>query len=175
MQRDEPWVRLPPTYQRVKAWLEEGASAEEIALLALQGPQAARILQPLTSVDLSTIKYYHFAVGTVAGIPDIIVSRTGYTGEDGFELYFDNANATHIWNARRSPSMRAISAVQSQRACPYWRFVIPARRSASLGIGSPCSIRRSAIRFAVASASPMWSNELGPVRVLTAVRRTVEL
>ena len=76
-----------------------GDISDEIALLALQGPQAARILQPLTSVDLSTIKYYHFAVGTVAGIPDIIVSRTGYTGEDGFELYFDNAHAAHIWNA----------------------------------------------------------------------------
>ena len=73
--------------------------SDEVALLALQGPQAARILQPLTDVDLASIKYYHFSVGTVAGIPDIIVSRTGYTGEDGFELYFDNANATHIWKA----------------------------------------------------------------------------
>jgi glycine cleavage system T protein (aminomethyltransferase) len=73
--------------------------SDEIALLALQGPQAARILQPLTNVDLSGIKYYHFGVGTVAGVPDIIVSRTGYTGEDGFELYFDNAQASHIWNA----------------------------------------------------------------------------
>src|SRR5215216_7503458 len=73
--------------------------SDEIALLALQGPQAARILQPLTDVDLPSIKYYHFGVGTVAGIPDIIVSRTGYTGEDGFELYFDNAHAAHIWNA----------------------------------------------------------------------------
>ena len=73
--------------------------SDEIALLALQGPQAARILQPLTSVDLSAIKYYHFAVGTVAGVDDIIVSRTGYTGEDGFELYFDNAHAAHVWNA----------------------------------------------------------------------------
>jgi aminomethyltransferase len=73
--------------------------SDEVALLALQGPKAVSILQPLTSVDLSTIKYYHFAVGTVAGVPDIIVSRTGYTGEDGFELYFDNAQAAHIWNA----------------------------------------------------------------------------
>src|SRR5687767_708238 len=55
--------------------------SDEIALLALQGPQAARILQPLTDVNLAAIEYYHFAVGTVAGIPDIIVSRTGYTGE----------------------------------------------------------------------------------------------
>jgi len=73
--------------------------SDEVALLALQGPQAARILQPLTDVDLAAIKYYHFAVGTVAGVPDIIVSRTGYTGEDGFELYFDNTHAPHIWNA----------------------------------------------------------------------------
>jgi aminomethyltransferase len=73
--------------------------SEEVALLALQGPHAVRILQPITNVDLAAIKYYHFAVGTVAGVPDVIVSRTGYTGEDGFELYFDNTHATHVWNA----------------------------------------------------------------------------
>ncbi|HEY4956744.1 MAG TPA: glycine cleavage T C-terminal barrel domain-containing protein, partial [Caldimonas sp.] len=68
------------------------------ALLALQGPQAARILQPLTDVDLSAIKYYHFTEGQVAGMPTII-SRTGYTGEDGFELYFDNKYGPKMWNA----------------------------------------------------------------------------
>jgi Glycine cleavage system T protein (aminomethyltransferase) len=73
--------------------------SDATALLALQGPQAARILQQLTDVNLSAIKYYYFAVGTVAGIPDIIVSRTGYTGEDGFELYFPNQHAVAIWNA----------------------------------------------------------------------------
>ncbi len=73
--------------------------SEGTALLALQGPEAARILQPLTDADLSAIKYYHFTVGRVAGIPDIIVSRTGYTGEDGFELYFPNPHAEKIWNA----------------------------------------------------------------------------
>lgn len=73
--------------------------SESTALLALQGPEAARILQPLTDANLSTIKYYHFVVGTVAGVPDIIVSRTGYTGEDGFELYFPNQHAEKIWNA----------------------------------------------------------------------------
>lgn len=73
--------------------------SDEIALLALQGPQAARILAPLTDVNLDAVKYYHFAVGTVAGVPDVIVSRTGYTGEDGVELYFDNAHAVHVWNA----------------------------------------------------------------------------
>ncbi|HWJ23449.1 MAG TPA: glycine cleavage system aminomethyltransferase GcvT, partial [Gemmatimonadaceae bacterium] len=60
--------------------------SDDVALLALQGPQAKDVLQPLTDVDLASIKYYHFAVGTVAGVPEVIVSRTGYTGEDGFEL-----------------------------------------------------------------------------------------
>jgi aminomethyltransferase len=82
---------------------EFDASVEDVsdatALLALQGPEAAKILQPLTDIDLSSIKYYHFAVGTVAGVPGIIVSRTGYTGEDGFELYFPNEHAVTIWNA----------------------------------------------------------------------------
>lgn len=73
--------------------------SDDIALLALQGPKAASILQPLTDVDLSSIQYYHFSRGTVAGVPKVYVSRTGYTGEDGFELYFDNEHATTIWNA----------------------------------------------------------------------------
>jgi aminomethyltransferase len=73
--------------------------SDATALLALQGPQAARILQPFTDVDLSQIKYYHFSIGTVAGVPNVIVSRTGYTGEDGFELYFPNEHAVKIWNA----------------------------------------------------------------------------
>ena len=73
--------------------------SEGTALLALQGPEAQRILQPLTDADLSAIKYYHFTVGKVAGIPDIIISRTGYTGEDGFELYFPNQHAEKIWHS----------------------------------------------------------------------------
>src|SRR5690606_31467662 len=67
--------------------------SDDIALLALQGPVAKDVLQPLTNVDLSTIKYYHFAKGTVAGVGPMYISRTGYTGEDGFELYFDPAHA----------------------------------------------------------------------------------
>ncbi|MBV6520701.1 MAG: Aminomethyltransferase [Gemmatimonadaceae bacterium] len=71
----------------------------DTALLALQGPQAKRILAPITDVDLDAIEYYRFVVGQVAGIPDVIVSRTGYTGEDGFELYFPNGAADAMWNA----------------------------------------------------------------------------
>lgn len=73
--------------------------SDETALLALQGPEAAKILQRFTDADLSSIKYYHFAFGSVAGIDGIIISRTGYTGEDGFELYFPNENAVAVWNA----------------------------------------------------------------------------
>jgi aminomethyltransferase len=73
-------------------------ASEDMALLAVQGPTAAAVLQPLTKADLSRIKYYHFIEGEVAGHPAII-SRTGYTGEDGFELYVDNEMAVPIWNA----------------------------------------------------------------------------
>ena len=73
-------------------------ASDDMALLAVQGPKTAEILQPLTATDLSAIKYYHFAEGEVAG-HRAIISRTGYTGEDGFELYVDNAFAVPIWNA----------------------------------------------------------------------------
>lgn len=74
-------------------------TSDATALLALQGPEAARILQGHTDTDLAAMPYYHFARGSVAGVADIIISRTGYTGEDGFELYFANAHAVAVWNA----------------------------------------------------------------------------
>ncbi len=73
--------------------------SDQVALLALQGPEAARVLAQLTPVDLAAIKYYHFAEGEVAGVPEVIISRTGYTGEDGFELYFQAAHAETVWDA----------------------------------------------------------------------------
>ncbi len=72
--------------------------SDEVALLAVQGPVAERVLQPLVSIDLAPMAYYHFAEGTVAGAPAVI-SRTGYTGEDGFELYFDPRDATRVWDS----------------------------------------------------------------------------
>lgn len=72
--------------------------SDTVALLALQGPRAPEILAGLTSVDLDKIAYYHFAVGVVAGVPDVTVSRTGYTGEDGFELYFAGSQARIMWD-----------------------------------------------------------------------------
>jgi aminomethyltransferase len=73
--------------------------SDQIALLALQGPDAERILQKHTDVDLSKIKYYEFTTGKVAGADRVYISRTGYTGEDGFELYIPAENAEKIWNA----------------------------------------------------------------------------
>ncbi|MEI6950093.1 glycine cleavage system aminomethyltransferase GcvT [Paraflavisolibacter sp. H34] len=68
------------------------------ALLAVQGPQAAAALQPLTDMDLSAMEYYSFQKGTFAGVDNVIVSATGYTGAGGFEIYVDNAYAEYVWN-----------------------------------------------------------------------------
>jgi aminomethyltransferase len=73
-------------------------SSSRYALLAVQGPAAVGIVQQLTSVDLASIKYYWFAHGEVAGVRSTI-SRTGYTGEDGFELFVPPASADRVWNA----------------------------------------------------------------------------
>ena len=73
-------------------------SSSRYALLAVQGPAAVDIVQQLTSVDLASIKYYWFAHGEVAGVRTTI-SRTGYTGEDGFELFVPPASAERVWNA----------------------------------------------------------------------------
>jgi aminomethyltransferase len=70
--------------------------SDEFALIALQGPRAPEILQPLTTADLSALRRYHFADGTVDGHP-AIVSRTGYTGEDGFELFVAPDAAPALW------------------------------------------------------------------------------
>jgi aminomethyltransferase len=71
---------------------------DEMTLLAIQGRNAPQVVQKLTDTKLSDIKYYWFAEGKVAGAPAII-SRTGYTGEDGFELYFANRDAQKFWSA----------------------------------------------------------------------------
>ena len=73
-------------------------SSDRYALIAIQGPKARHILQSLTGVDLSAIKYYWFAHGEIAGIRGT-VSRTGYTGEDGFEVFVPPAMAPRLWDA----------------------------------------------------------------------------
>jgi aminomethyltransferase len=68
------------------------------ALCAVQGPRAVEILTPLTDVDLGALKYYAIAEGSVAGIPGL-VARTGYTGEDGFEVFVETSRAGELWDA----------------------------------------------------------------------------
>jgi aminomethyltransferase len=72
--------------------------SDEVGLLALQGPRAEALLQPLTPTRLPDIGYYRFAPGSVAGV-ECFVSRTGYTGEDGFELYCRDRNVGVLWSA----------------------------------------------------------------------------
>src|SRR5690348_17144396 len=72
-------------------------AGERYAQLAIQGPKGGATLQKLTPVDLSKIRYYWFTDGAVAGTPARI-ARTGYTGEDGFEIYIPPERAEHVWN-----------------------------------------------------------------------------
>jgi aminomethyltransferase len=74
-------------------------ASDWISQLAIQGPKAVELLQKLTSVDLSKISYYSFNVGDFAGVNEVILSNTGYTGAGGFELYFYNEDAAKIWTA----------------------------------------------------------------------------
>jgi aminomethyltransferase len=71
--------------------------SNDFSQLAIQGPRALEILLPLTGIDLRSMKYYWFSQGKFAGV-DAIVSRTGYTGEDGFEVYCDPSQAVSVWS-----------------------------------------------------------------------------
>ncbi len=73
--------------------------SDDTALLAVQGPKAIEALQDLTDVDIKSLEYYHFAIGTFAGVENVIISATGYTGAGGLELYIPNADATKVWDA----------------------------------------------------------------------------
>ena len=91
------WAHIMPNVSGFDCVMTD--ASDETALLALQGPLAQQVLQPFTDADLEPIQYYHFTTGSVAGVPGVTISRTGYTGEDGFELYFPNAHAPTIWKA----------------------------------------------------------------------------
>jgi len=70
----------------------------ETALFAVQGPLAVQALQPLTAVDLASMEYYTFVKGEFAGVKEVIISATGYTGAGGFELYLPNEHAETVWH-----------------------------------------------------------------------------
>ncbi|TCD03538.1 glycine cleavage system aminomethyltransferase GcvT [Pedobacter psychroterrae] len=73
--------------------------SDRTSLLAIQGPRAADALQSLTDVDLGSMEYYNFVKGTFAGVGNVVISATGYTGAGGFEIYFENEHADKIWDA----------------------------------------------------------------------------
>jgi len=72
--------------------------SDDYSLLAIQGPKAVEAMQSLSSLDLAAIPYYHFEVGDFAGIENVIISATGYTGSGGFEIYCKNEEVEQIWN-----------------------------------------------------------------------------
>lgn len=73
--------------------------SDKTSLLAIQGPKAAAALQSLTDIDLTSMEYYTFKKGVFAGVNNVVVSATGYTGAGGFEIYFENQFAEVIWDA----------------------------------------------------------------------------
>lgn len=73
-------------------------ASDGMSLFAIQGPKAIEALQPLSPLDLSSIKFYHFEIGEFAGVKDVIISGTGYTGSGGFEIYLKNENALEVWS-----------------------------------------------------------------------------
>ncbi len=72
--------------------------SDDYSLLAIQGPMAIEAMQVLTSVDLKALKFYHFEISDFAGIQNVIISATGYTGSGGFEIYCKNADVEQLWN-----------------------------------------------------------------------------
>jgi len=94
--KDVPWITARA--QEKVPGIAVVNSSDRYALIALQGPRAQEILQTLTAIDLPAIKYYWFAHGEVAGVRGT-VSRTGYTGEDGFEIMVPSAMGPRVWDA----------------------------------------------------------------------------
>jgi len=74
--------------------------SDDFTQIAIQGPKGVNLLQKLTDADLSAVKFYWLTRGTVCGLKNILIARTGYTGEDGFEIYIpaDEATSTRVWN-----------------------------------------------------------------------------
>ncbi len=93
MQKDWNWISKHNSYG-----VKMTDISEQTSLIAVQGPNATAIVQKLTNTKLSDIPYYHFAIGEVCGVQDVIISNTGYTGAGGLELYVPNMAAEKIWN-----------------------------------------------------------------------------
>lgn len=94
IEKDWNWISKHNTFGVEMTNLSEGTS-----LLAVQGPNAIKALQKLTDVNISEMEYYTFKYGILAGINNVLISNTGYTGAGGFELYVPNAEARKLWDA----------------------------------------------------------------------------
>ncbi len=94
--KDHAWIVASATERGGDVSIVNASS--RYALIAVQGPAAEQVLQTLTAIELPSINYYWFATGEVAGVR-VTVSRTGYTGEDGFEIFVPPAQAEKVWNA----------------------------------------------------------------------------
>ena len=93
IEKDWAWIKKHNTFDATMINI-----SAKTGLLAVQGPKATETLQSLTDVNLSAIPYYHFTKGTIAGIPNVILSATGYTGSGGFELYVAADKTVELWN-----------------------------------------------------------------------------
>ncbi len=94
IEKDWNWIQQFNT-----ANVEMHNISDQTSLLAIQGPKAADALQSLTEIDLASMEYYSFKKGVFAGVDNVVVSATGYTGAGGFEIYFENKYANQIWDA----------------------------------------------------------------------------
>ncbi|MDT3403345.1 glycine cleavage system aminomethyltransferase GcvT [Mucilaginibacter terrae] len=94
IEKDWNWISKYNTYG-----VEMKDISDRTSLLAIQGPKATEALQSLTDIDLGSMEYYTFKKGKFAGVDNVVVSATGYTGAGGFEIYFDNEHAEEIWAA----------------------------------------------------------------------------
>lgn len=94
IQKDWDWLTIHNTTA-----VDMKNISDATSLMAVQGPNAIKALQSLTDIDLEGMKYYTFVRGTFAGVDNVIVSATGYTGSGGFEIYVANEDATRIWDA----------------------------------------------------------------------------
>ncbi|MCA5005358.1 glycine cleavage system aminomethyltransferase GcvT [Sphingobacterium bovistauri] len=94
IEKDWNWISKYNSYG-----VEMKDISDETSLFAVQGPKAAEALQKLTDIELASMEYYSFAKGAFAGVDNVIVSATGYTGAGGFEIYVANKDAQKVWDA----------------------------------------------------------------------------
>lgn len=97
IEKDWNWIKSQKELKNFDCEMKD--MSDDLSLIAVQGPKASDLLSKLTHVDLDEIKFYHFGAGNVAGIDDVIISNTGYTGSGGFELYVWNKDAVALWDA----------------------------------------------------------------------------